>query len=89
MPFLMSVALQVAIKLFDQQAAKLPTLFCSLILMLQVKYQTRNLTCDNFLKPNSTPTIPNCMLQHFFTRAMLYGQSAQILKTKSEQCLSQ
>ena len=26
------------------------------------------------------------MLRHFFKRTILYGQSAQILKTKSEQC---
>ena len=34
MPFLMSVALQVAAKLFDQQAAEPPILFCNLIRIL-------------------------------------------------------
>ena len=34
MPFLMSVALQVATKLFDQQAAEPPILFCNLVWIL-------------------------------------------------------
>ena len=34
MRFWMSVALQVETKLFDQQAAKLPMLFCNLIRIL-------------------------------------------------------
>ena len=34
MPFLMSVALQVATKLFDQQAAEPPILLCNLMRIL-------------------------------------------------------
>ena len=34
MPFMMSVALQVATKLFDQQAAERPILFCNLMRIL-------------------------------------------------------
>ena len=34
MPFMMSVALQVATKLFDQQAAEPPMLFCNLMRIL-------------------------------------------------------
>ena len=34
MPFMMSVTLQVATKLFDQQAAEPPKLFCNLMRIL-------------------------------------------------------
>ena len=53
----MSLTLQVAAKLFDQQAPKLTVLFCNLIRILQLKFLTRNLTSDIFLKPKPTPTI--------------------------------
>ena len=36
MPFLMLLTLQVATKLFDQQATKLPVLFCNLIRFLNL-----------------------------------------------------
>ena len=55
--FLMSLTLQVAAKLFDQQALKPLVLFCNLIRILLLKFLTRNLTCSIFLKSKPTLTI--------------------------------
>ena len=83
-PFLMSVALQVATKLFDQQAPKLPILFCNLIwiLLLTRKYLIKYLTCDIFLKPNPAPTIYELHVAAFFLKELYYIAVCSTIKNK-------